>query len=116
MVCEGVHQIAFNGLQKALEILHWEALLCLKSLFEWPMASSASLESVTDVTGGKTLRHLIELLDRLERIGRGYNEDMESESLWCQKMACTPQVEGEIKGRWSTAVRPNAFGIPVHLR
>ena len=35
---------------KPLEISHWDALQRLKSLFEWPMAATLSLESDEHVT------------------------------------------------------------------
>ena len=56
--------------KKPLKILHWNALERLKSLLKWPMSTSLSLESDKKVTIGKTLKHLIKLLDRLHGIGR----------------------------------------------
>ena len=67
--------------KKPLKISHWDALKRLKSLFEWPMAASLSLESDMEVTAGKTLKHLTKLMDRLRGIGRGYDEGMESRTV-----------------------------------
>ena len=72
--------------KKALEISHWDALERLKSLFEWPMAAILSLESGKEATAEKTLKQLTKLLDRLQGIGRGYDEGMESRSVMAQQM------------------------------
>ena len=63
--------------RKPLLILHWDALLHMKKLLEWPMFASLSLESDKHVTARKTLKQLTKLLDRLHGIGLGYNEGME---------------------------------------
>ena len=81
VVSGGVLQIAFNGLQKPLEISHWDALERLKPLSKWTMSAILILESDKKVTAGKTLKHLTKLLDRLCGIGRGYNEGMASRSV-----------------------------------
>ena len=61
--------------RKPWEISHWDALERLKSLLKWPMSASLSLESNNKVMVGKTLKHLIKLLDRLRghrtRVQRG---------------------------------------------
>ena len=54
--------------RKPLEILHWEALLHMKKLLEWPMYASLSLELEKHVTVGKTLKHLTKLMDQLHGI------------------------------------------------
>ena len=55
--------------KKPLEILHWDALECLKSLVKWPMSAILSLESDKKVMARKTLEQLTKLLDRLCGIG-----------------------------------------------
>ena len=64
--------------RKPLEILHWEALVHMKKLLEWPMYGSLSLESDKHVTARKTLKRLTKLMHRLHGIGLGYDEGMES--------------------------------------
>lgn len=64
--------------RKPLEISHWEALQRLKSLLELPTATIVILQSDTYVTAGKTFRHLRNILDRLEGIGRGCDNGMET--------------------------------------
>ena len=67
--------------RNTLEISHWDALERLKSLLKWPMSASLSLESDNKVMAGKTLKHLTKLLDRLQDIGRGYGDGVESRSV-----------------------------------
>ena len=55
-----VHSIDYI---KPLEILHWEALVHMKKLLEWPMYASLSLESYKYVTAGKTLKGLTKLMN-----------------------------------------------------
>lgn len=81
VACRGVLQIAFNEVQKTLEISHWYGLKHLKLLFEWPMAANMSIEPDTDVMVGKTPKQLTKLIYRLGGIGRGHEEDMESRSV-----------------------------------
>ena len=45
------------------------------------MSASLSLESDNKVIARETLKHLTKLLDRLQGIGRGYDEGMESRSV-----------------------------------
>ena len=97
VVCAGVLQIAFNGLQKPLEISHWDAMERLKSLLKWPMSASLSLESDNKVTAGKTLKHLAKLLDRLRGIGRGYDEGMESRSVMVLANGMVHKLREELK-------------------
>lgn len=66
---------------KPLEISHWDALQRLKSLFEWPMAATLSLESDEHVTAGRTLKYLTKLMDRLLSIGGGSDEGVESRTV-----------------------------------
>ena len=42
--------------RKPLEISHWEALVRMKKLLEWPMYASLSLKSDKHVTAGKTMK------------------------------------------------------------
>ena len=67
--------------RKALEISHWEALVRIKKLLEWPMYASLSLASDKHVTIGKTLKRLTKLMDWLHGIGLGYDEGMESRTV-----------------------------------
>ena len=64
--------------RKPLETSHWEALVYMKKLLEWPMYASLILELDKHVTVGKTLKHLTKLMDQLHGIGLGYDEGMES--------------------------------------
>ena len=66
---------------KPLEISHWDALQRLKSLFEWPMAATLSLESDEHVIVGRTLKYLTKLIDRLLSIGDGFDEGVESRTV-----------------------------------
>ena len=97
VVCGGVLQITFNGLQKTVEISHWDALERLKSLLKWPMSASLSLESDNKVMAGKTLKHLTKLLDRLRGIGRGYDEGMESRIVMVPANGMVHKLKEELK-------------------
>ena len=82
---------------KPLEISHWDALERLKSLLKWPMSANLSLESDNKVTAGKTLKHLTKLLDRLQGIGRGYDEGMESRSVMVPANGMVHKLREELK-------------------
>ena len=64
-----------------LEISHWEALSCIKSLLEWPMGATLKLESDKLVTAGSTLKVFTKLLDQLRGIGGGQDEGHESRTI-----------------------------------
>ena len=67
--------------RKPLEILHWEGLVHIKKLLEWPMYANLSLESDKHVTARKTLKRLTKLMDWLHGIGLVYDEGMESRTV-----------------------------------
>ena len=83
--------------RKPLEISHWDALERLKSFLKWPLSASLSLESDKKVTAGKTLKHLTKLLDRLCRIGHGYDEGMEFSSVMMPTNGIVHKVRGGLK-------------------
>ena len=83
--------------KKPLEISHWDALECLKSLLKWPMSASLSLESDNKVAMGKTLKHLTKLLDRLWGIECGYDEGMESRSVMVLANGIVHKLREELK-------------------
>ena len=83
--------------RKPLEISHWDALECLKSLLKWPMSASLSLESDNKVMAGKTLKHLTKLLDRLRGIGPRYDEGMESRSVMVPANGMVHKLREELK-------------------
>ena len=93
----GVLQSTFNGLQKPLEISHWDALLSMKKLLEWPMFASLSLESDKHIMAGKTLKHLTKLLDRLHRIGLSYDEGMKSRTVMVPANGMVHKLREELK-------------------
>ena len=80
-----------------LEIVHWDGLQRLKALFEWPMGATLSLESDKEVTAGKTLKVLTKLMDRLEGIGRGYDEGLESRSVTAPAHGMLTKLREELK-------------------
>ena len=83
--------------KKPLEISHWDALLHMKKLLEWPMSASLSLESDKHVTRGKTLKHLIKILDRLHNIGLGHDEGMESRTVMVPANGMVHKLREELK-------------------
>ena len=83
--------------RKPLEISHWEALVCMKKLLEWPMYASLSLESDKHVTTRKTLKRLTKLMDRLHGIGLGYNEGMESRTVMVPANGMVYKLREELK-------------------
>ena len=83
--------------RKPLEISHWDALECVKSLLKWPMSASLSLESDNKVAAGKIVKHLTKLLDRLRGIGRGYDEGMESISVMVPANGMVHKLREELK-------------------
>ena len=83
--------------KKPLEILHWDGLLHLKELFEWPMFATLSLEWDNDVTRRKTLKRLTKLLDWLHGIGHGYDEDMESRAVMVPTNGMVHKVGEELE-------------------
>ena len=82
---------------KPLEISHWEALQRLKSLLELPTATIVILQSDTYVTAGKTLRHLRNILDRLEGIGRGCDNGMETRAAMVLANGVRHKLKVELK-------------------
>ena len=68
-------------IKKPLELAHWDALLRMKKLLEWPLFASLSLESDKHIMARKTLKHLKKLLDQLYGLGLGYDEVMESRTV-----------------------------------
>ena len=83
--------------KKPLEIPHWDALERLKSLLKWLMSASLSLESDNKVIARKTLKHLTKLLDQLQGIGRGYDEEMESRSVMVLANGMVHKLREELK-------------------
>ena len=83
--------------RKPLEISHWEALVRMKKLLEWPMYASLSLESDKHVTAGKTLKRLTKLMDRLHGIGLGYDEGMESRTVMVPANGMVYKLREELK-------------------
>ena len=83
--------------RKPLKISHWDALLHMKKLLEWPMSASLSLESHKHVTAGKTLKHIRKLLDRLHGMGLGYNEGMESRTVMVATNGMVHKLREELK-------------------
>ena len=83
--------------KKPLEISHWDALLHMKKLLEWPMSTSLILESTKHVTVGKTLKHLTKLLGRLHGIGLGYDEGMESRTVMVPANGMLHKLREELK-------------------
>ena len=83
--------------KKPSEILHWDALLRMKILWEWPMSTSLSLESDKHVMARKTLKHLTKLLDRLHGIGIGYIEGMESRTVIMPTNGMVHKLREELK-------------------
>ena len=67
--------------EQPLEISHWEALIWIKSVLEWPMGATLKLESEKVVTAGNTLKVFTKLLDRLRGSGRGQEEGYESRTV-----------------------------------
>ena len=102
--------------KKPLEISHWDALLCLKSPFEWPMAATLSLKSDKEVTAGKILKHLTKLLDQLHGIGCGCDESMESRSVMVLANGIVHKLREELKNERCTAVRPHIINMLGHWR
>ena len=89
-----VHSMDYR---KPLEILHWDALVHMKKLLEWPMFVSLSLESDKHVMAGKTLKHLTKLLDRLHGIALGYDEGMESRTVMVPANGMVHKLREELK-------------------
>ena len=83
--------------RKPLEISHWDALLRMKKLLEWPMSASLSLESNKQIMLGKTLKHLTKLLDRLHGIGLGYDDGMESRTVMVPANGMVHNLRKELK-------------------
>ena len=83
--------------RKPLEITHWEALVHIKKLLEWPMYASLSLESDKHVTARKTLKRLTKLMDRLHGIGLGYDEGMESRTVMVPANGMVYKLREELK-------------------
>ena len=102
------HSTDYN---KPFEISHWDTLERLKSLLEWPMAATLSLESDKELMVGKTLKHLTELLGRLQGIGHGYHEGMESRSLMVPPKGVVHKLREELKKRGLLLFGPHILGI-----
>ena len=83
--------------RKPLEILHWEALVHMKKLLEWPLYVSLSWESDKHVTARKTLKCLTKLMDRLHGIGLGYDEGMESRTVIVPANGMVVKLREELK-------------------
>ena len=83
--------------RKPLEISHWEALVSMKKLLEWPMYASLSLESDKHVTAGKKLKRLTKLMDWLHSIGLGYDEGMESRTVMMLANGMVYKLREELK-------------------
>ena len=83
--------------RKPLKISHWEALMRMKKLLEWPMYASLSLESDMHVTARKTLKRLTKLMDRLHGIGLGYDEGMESKTVMVPANGMVYKLREELK-------------------
>ena len=83
--------------RKPLEILHWEALVRMKKLLEWPMYASLSLESDKHIIAGKTLERLTKLMNRLHSIGLGYDEGMESKTIMVPANGMVYKLREELK-------------------
>ena len=94
---EAYFKLHSTDYRKPLEISHWDALERLKSLLEWPMSASLSLESDNKATAGKTLKHLTKLLDRLRGIGHGYDKGMESRSIMVPANGMVHKLREELK-------------------
>ena len=97
VVCGGVLQIAFNGLQKTVGNLTLGCLGASKVIVEVADVCSLSLESDNKVMARKTLKHLTKLLDRLQGIGRGYDEGMESRSIMVPANGMVHKLREELK-------------------
>ena len=69
----------------------------MKKLLEWPMYASLSLGSDKHVTAGKTLKCLIKLMDRLDGIGLGYDEGMESRTVMVPANGMVYKLREELK-------------------
>ena len=89
-----MHSIDYR---KPLEILHWEALVHMKKLLEWPMYASLSLKSDKHVATRKTLKRLTKLMDRLHGIGLGYDEGMESRTIMVPTNGMVYKLREELK-------------------
>ena len=61
------------------------------------MTATLSLESEKEVTAGQTLKYLTKLLGRLEGIGRGYDEGMESRSVMVLANGMVHKLKDELK-------------------
>ena len=83
--------------RKPLEISHWEALVGMKKLLEWPMYASLSLESDKHIIVGKTLKRLTKLMDWLYGIGLGYDEGMESRTVMVLANGMVYKLREELK-------------------
>ena len=83
--------------RRPMEISHWDALESLKSLLEWPMSASLSLELDQKVTVGKTLKYLTKLLDQLHCIGCGYDKGVESRSIIVLANGMVHKLKEELK-------------------
>ena len=116
VVCGGVLQIAFNGLQKTVGNLTLDALERLKSLLKWPMSASLSLESDNKVTAGKTLKHLTKATGSVTGIGRGYDEGMESRSVMVPANGLVHKLREELKDDGALLFGPHILGILGHWR
>ena len=97
VVCGGVLQIAFNGLQKTIGNLTLGCLGASEVIVE--VADVCQLEPRVRQQGygRKTLKHLTKLLDRLRGIGRGYDEGMESRSVMVPANGMVHKLREELK-------------------
>ena len=83
--------------KKPLEISHWEALVRMKKLLEWPMYASLRLVSDKHVAERKTLKRLTKLMGRLHSIGLGYDEGMESRTVRVPTNEMVDKLRKELK-------------------
>ena len=83
--------------KRPLEILHWDPLLWMKKLFEWPISTRLSLQSDKHIMAWKTIKHLTKLLDRLHGIGLGYDEGVESRTVMVPANGIVHKLREELK-------------------
>ena len=112
--------------RKPLEISHWEALVRMKKLLEWPMYTRLSLKTDKHVIAGKTLKRLTKLMDRLHSIELGYDEGMESRTVMVPANGMVYKLREELKNdgallasyswhTWTLEVSIFAYYIPCSL-
>ena len=113
--------------RKSLGISHWEPLVHMKKLLEWPMYASLNLEPDKHVTVGKTLKRLTKLMDRLHGIRLGYDEGMESRTVMVPANGMVYKLREELKNdgallfgsyswhTWIMEVSIFAYYIPCSL-